>query len=57
MSIPNQPDKSPNRGPERPEQDRDPVDDTPDTPPTEPDPVPVEEPPRAPGDRGPYIVE
>jgi predicted aldo/keto reductase-like oxidoreductase len=31
-------------------------DDAPDTPPTEPARPPVEEPPRAPGDRGPYVV-
>ena len=37
----------------KPERDRD---DVPETPPTEPDPVPVQEPPAAPGEDGPYVV-
>jgi hypothetical protein len=36
----------------KPERDK-----VPDTPPTEPEPVPVEEPPRRPDKRGPYIVQ
>jgi hypothetical protein len=42
--------------PESPTRDRSEDDETPDTPPTEPAPVPVEEPPGAPGTRGPYVV-
>jgi hypothetical protein len=42
--------------PDRPERDRD-DDEAPEIPPTEPVPVPVEEPPDAPGQRGPYVVE
>ena len=32
-------------------------DETPETPPTEPEPLPLEEPPDAPGSRGPYVVD
>ena len=42
--------------PDPPPVDKDRQDDVPDTPPTEPAPVPVEEPPAAPGGDGPYIV-
>lgn len=50
-------DKDPVRQPPTPERDRDQDDnEAPETPPTEPEPVPVEEPPNAPGKRGPYVV-
>jgi hypothetical protein len=39
-----------------PEKDRDNDNEAPETPPTEPEPVPVEEPPSAPGKQGPYVV-
>jgi len=42
--------------PDRPERDRD-DNEAPEIPPSEPVPVPVEEPPDAPGQRGPYVVE
>jgi hypothetical protein len=38
------------------DRDRDDDDDVPETPPTEPSPVPIEEPPSAPGQDGPYVV-
>lgn len=41
----------------RDERDEDPDDDkTPETPPTEPDPVPINDPPPAPEERGPLVV-
>ena len=42
--------------PDRPERDGDEDEDTPGIPPTEPTPAPVEDPPDAPGTRGPYVV-
>jgi hypothetical protein len=42
--------------PDPPPVDKDRHDDVPETPPTEPSPVPVEEPPSAPGADGPYVV-
>jgi hypothetical protein len=50
--------KDPRHEPERPERDEDEEgDEAPETPPTEPEPVPVKEPPDAPGTRGPYVVD
>jgi hypothetical protein len=45
-----------NREPDHPP-DRDESDEAPETPPTQPPPVPVKEPPEAPDERGPYVVE
>ena len=42
--------------PDRDPEERDRGDDTPETPPSEPTPVPIEDPPSAPGQDGPYVV-
>lgn len=46
----------PSRTPDPPRPEREPDDEAPPTPPTEPLPVPVEEPPKGPGRKGPYVV-
>ena len=51
MGDPRQ-DRIPDRDPD----ERDRGDDTPETPPTEPAPMPIEDPPPAPGQDGPYVV-
>ena len=56
LAPPRPPRKDREEEPDRPERDSD-DDEAPEIPPTEPAPVPVEEPPDAPGQRGPYVVE
>ena len=56
MATPHRPEKPPDRPSNQPSPTERDGDQAPDTPPTEPEPIPVEEPPNAPGKRGPYVV-
>lgn len=56
MATPHRPEKPPDRPSNQPSPTEPDGDQAPDTPPTEPEPIPVEEPPNAPGKRGPYVV-
>lgn len=56
MATPHRPEKPPDRPSNQPPPTERDGDQAPDTPPTEPEPIPVEEPPNAPGKRGPYVV-
>ena len=46
----------PDRQPPKPDRDDGDDDEAPETPPTEPEPLPIQEPPDAPGAGGPYVV-